>query len=693
MAEPKKQYEYGRTPEKTAPGVLGFFNLMSGPLVDMFTPSRREVIKPGKVEYEKLDDVVGDRYRRKVTPGVYGPEERSLGYMPVVQGARGIYSFLEKMYEDPAFRREVGESLVKGIGTLLDDQKRAALNMALGGSGRFYDPEQKRVISYDPLLVMGPGAIAGKLFPVKGPGAVVGMFAGRKSATGDKDKLEMAEEMAKKGKSREEIWKKTGWFRYQDRDGNPISDWRYEISDKEARAIQRPDLITPTGRLKIVGGKEVKPRVGDLFEHPAVLEAYPGQIRKANHPALEDWDDVIRKRNIIKQKLLELKKSNKTPEEYEIEYDLLQLADEAILTEFAQGKSHAATSTTLKSHSKDLEMDQPIIERALTDIPMGKEKDSRYGGTFSPWQDEITARYMPGQSHTKGPDYNPTYYKSYRSNEVREEIGNRLEKIKSKLRKEGFEVHGPSNRTIGTFPLYIPNPRTTIRPGEKNYYLSAAQFKEYALKNDRGAALENPQQLKNDLLEKHVPSIARPEDARPGLYNPDDLAKIRAERDAGGTGDASILFKDNPEAAKLFREYEDTWEAAKRLNTEDIDNMDEFFKEVQLHEIQHAIQSRERGQKYGQGYAARTDMENPGWEGGSNPSEFKGPYADVIKDPDTGKKLTPDEVYMRTLGEAEARLTQTRRNYGEALRDRIPPWKDLDVPEYKLLRRGIDFDK
>ena len=215
MAEPKKQIEYGLIPEETAPGVLGFFNLMSGPLVNMFTPSRREVISPRKVDYELIPDQAQERYRKVVTPAVYGPEETGLEYMPVVQGARGVYSFLEKMYEDPAFRREVGESLVKGIGTLLDDQKRAALNMALGGSGRFYDPEQKRVISYDPLLVMGPGAIAGKLFPVKGPGAVVGMFAGRKSATGDKDKLEMAEEMAKKGKGREEIWKKTGWFRYR----------------------------------------------------------------------------------------------------------------------------------------------------------------------------------------------------------------------------------------------------------------------------------------------------------------------------------------------------------------------------------------------------------------------------------------------------------------------------------------------
>ena len=206
---------------------------------------------------------------------------------------------------------------------------------------------------------------------------------------------------------------------------------------------------------------------------------------------------------------------------------------------------------------------------------------------------------MPGQGFKKA-KYDPTYYKRAYSKTVRMEIESRLQKIKSELRKEGFEVHGPSNRRSGTFPLAASGEinRGFLGPGSKGHYISAEQFKKEALKNDRGLALEDPQQLKNDLLEKHVPSLARPEDKRPGLYDPDDLAKIRAERDAGGTGDASILFKDNPIAAKLFRDYEDTWEAAKRLNTEDIDNMDEFFKETQLHEIQHAIQAREKGQKF-----------------------------------------------------------------------------------------------
>ena len=686
MAEPEKQFEYGLTKEETAPGILGFFNLMSGPLVDMVTPSRREVISPKKVDYELIPDQAQERYKRVVTPAVYGPEERGLEYMPVVQGAKAGVDLAKKVDQflvDPAFRSEVMGKVGKGIGSLpgiisqvFDDYYRSAVNLAQTGETRSFDPKRKKEIPISPLLPLELGLGAGLTFPVKGSGTVVGMFAGRKSATANKDKLKMAEEMAQQGVDRTTIWQKTGYFRYQDKEGKPISDWRYEISDQEARAIQRPDLITPTGRLRIVGGEEVKPRVSDLFEDRAVFEAYPGLKDVPN--AEVSIGDIFDRREAVQKKLLELKKKNLTPEEFEIEYKKLQDEDAEILRELVQGKPSTATSDE-KVASKDLETGQPIIKRALADIPMGKERGDA-SGTFSPQKDKITAKNMPGKIAQDAWLYSKT---------IREEIGNRLEKIKSELRKEGFEVHGPSNRKSGRFRLSADGEyRGFIGPESRGHYLSSKDFEQIALRNDQGDALKDPQQLKNDLLEKHVPSLARPEDKRPGLYDPEDLAKIRAERDAGGTGDASILFKDNPIAAKLFREYEDTWEAAKRLNTEDIENMDEFFRSTQLHEIQHAIQARERGQEF----RVSVDSDNPGWEGGSNPREFESKYFDkVIKDPDTGEKLRPIQIYRRTLGEAEARLTQTRRNYSQELRDRIPPWEDLDVPEYKLLRRGVDF--
>ena len=65
MAEPEKQYEYGRIPEETSKGLLGIFNFMRGPLVDAFTPERREVITPPG----ETVDQSGFRYRIKSTPG------------------------------------------------------------------------------------------------------------------------------------------------------------------------------------------------------------------------------------------------------------------------------------------------------------------------------------------------------------------------------------------------------------------------------------------------------------------------------------------------------------------------------------------------------------------------------------------------------------------------------------------------
>ena len=93
------------------------------------------------------------------------------------------------------------------------------------------------------------------------------------------------------------------------------------------------------------------------------------------------------------------------------------------------------------------------------------------------------------------------------------------------------------------------------------------------------------------------------------------------------------------------------------------------FRSSTLHELQHAIQQRE------------------GFEQGGSMSSF-GKYGVTVKDPDTGKKLTKRESYMRLLGEAEARNVQTRRDFTDQQRKDMPPWTTLDRPESKLYTRG-----
>ena len=130
------------------------------------------------------------------------------------------------------------------------------------------------------------------------------------------------------------------------------------------------------------------------------------------------------------------------------------------------------------------------------------------------------------------------------------------------------------------------------------------------------------------------------------------------------------------------------------------------YTQTLLHELQHAIQSREN-------WAA----------GGSTSGVKKGklrkfytqelykivqedfgdlPTFDVLDKMDVNKFLTtlrntqPDSykliadnaaenVYYRLAGEAEARLVEARRNMTNEERRRIPPWKMLDMPEEDLI--------
>ena len=93
-----------------------------------------------------------------------------------------------------------------------------------------------------------------------------------------------------------------------------------------------------------------------------------------------------------------------------------------------------------------------------------------------------------------------------------------------------------------------------------------------------------------------------------------------------------------------------------------------------LHELQHAIQNRE------------------GFQGGASPARFKkgGRYSQVfVKDPVTKKKLSADEMYMRIRGEAEARNTETRRDFTDKERAEKPPWTTLDRREQDLLTEDM----
>ena len=386
MADPKIQYEYGRTPERTAPGVLGFFNLLSGPLVDAFTPKRREVITPSQTTYTEIDGM----YYPKTTPGVYGPAERGVEYMPVVQGAKSAYEFLGKLISSGKKRGETAEALVKGIATLLEDQKRAAINAGLGGDLQFYDPEQKRVVGYDPLLVPTLAAAGAIAAPVRGPGAVVGMFAGRNAATADPKKFARAEEMAEKGRSREDIWKETGLFRWE-RNGEPVSDWKFEIPGSPTVAFN-PKFQTPTGRLR----PKENPAVSDIYSYPELFEAYPGA--RSMQPMAETLRDIADINEATKKLQVKYGRGDLTESAFREQYNLL-LQQKANLIALSKGEAAPKQPVSVLSglprdykgdlifKTEDERMARPLSEiplrKMVADEKRGAEVTTRLAGTTS----------------------------------------------------------------------------------------------------------------------------------------------------------------------------------------------------------------------------------------------------------------------------------------------------------------------
>ena len=595
MADPKIQYEYGRTPEETAPGILGFFNFLRGPVVDAFTPERRRVIKPSETTYTEIDGM----YYPKTTPGVYGPAERGIEYMPVVQGAKSAYEFLGELISSGEKRGETAEALVKGVATLLEDQKRAAINAGLGGDLQFYDPEQKRVVSYDPLLMPATMGAAGALAPVKGPGVVFGMFAGRNAATADPKKFARAEEMAEKGRSREDIWKETGLFRWE-RNGEPVSDWKFEVPGSPTVAFN-PKFQTPTGRLR----STENPVVSDIYSYPELFEAYPG-LSKTAAKATPLPEELERKRVAIRAKLKALKESDKDPQspEYAAEYRKLQDEDAEILQQYiALAKGEATPEqpvSVLSGLPRDrrgdliFKTEDERMARPLSEIPLRKmvAYDKRQAsGYYAPSRDFIATARLPGQPLSKSLQKIPwdeqgKYVQQFSSSQYQKALNKAIEDFK----EAGISLDSSLS-------------------GSKTQY----RLRKWGGKGGPEDAI-NPETL------------------------PDYLKKQWDQLQEYGT----IYYKKDYDPA-------------------------EDFRGTMTHELQHGIQHRTLGDETGQSTRNLKGLD--------------------IKDRETGKKLPAREIYMRKLGEMEARLSDARKDMTAKERNEKFPW----TKEGGLDRRESDL--
>jgi hypothetical protein len=128
----------------------------------LFLPERREILQ------EEQNQLIGydDRGQAIVQtiPAQYGESEVDFSYSPIVRGAKATGSFLNDIFfgdaneQSEAAGRAVSaiRGVVKAVPQMIDEQMRAA-----GSGGRYYDPETRRIVEFDPTIVMGGGSSGG----------------------------------------------------------------------------------------------------------------------------------------------------------------------------------------------------------------------------------------------------------------------------------------------------------------------------------------------------------------------------------------------------------------------------------------------------------------------------------------------------------------------------------------------------
>ena len=92
----------------------------------------------------------------------------------------------------------------------------------------------------------------------------LGLIGGMGSMTANLSRLKMADELAVAGKSKNEIYAQTGWYRDIDK------EWKYEIPDTNSKI---KTILDKQGQPDF---KNIPTTVGELLEHNKLYEAYPG---------------------------------------------------------------------------------------------------------------------------------------------------------------------------------------------------------------------------------------------------------------------------------------------------------------------------------------------------------------------------------------------------------------------------------
>jgi len=124
-------------------------------------------------------------------------------------------------------------------------------------TGRMYNPAQ-----YEDANLLASLAMTGGM-PLAAPENTLRMFAGVTAKTADKEALKLAQHMHASGVPREEIWKRTGWYKA------PDGKWKFEIDD--SRAFFRDYAMPRVGP----SGEVPETALRNVLTHDELYKAYP----------------------------------------------------------------------------------------------------------------------------------------------------------------------------------------------------------------------------------------------------------------------------------------------------------------------------------------------------------------------------------------------------------------------------------
>jgi len=258
MADPR--FEYGLTPEEEGqgPGVTSIPTLIKSG-IGAFIPARREVLREPEVRRVDIDGLPGDHLRYDI-PGQYGPREWGMEHMPAWRFLKSVPGAVKEFATNPETRRKVLEGIASLPEAIKVQQVSGAEALSRGYAGA-YNPETDQESYYDPLLFLGPMAVASRLAP---SGATLGVLGGPRALNANLEKWNTAKNMEKKGVSADDIESETGWKR--DADG----EWKFEMSD--AGTTMSPTVMEKVNILE----DDFKVPLKDAFPDAPAAKAYPG---------------------------------------------------------------------------------------------------------------------------------------------------------------------------------------------------------------------------------------------------------------------------------------------------------------------------------------------------------------------------------------------------------------------------------